>query len=259
MSGFDNRAGLAERIKKVFETQKIPHAFYLLGADFLSSAKELAAAILCEKKVFPPCGVCAHCVKCKKEIHPDLSVIATDKAQITVDMIRAMRLDAFVLPNDSERKVYIIAEAAKMNINAQNAFLKILEQPPGGVYFILADSHQRGILPTVLSRVTQITLRQQAENADGEDPLLTTVLAGETAKTVQAVEKAFANDREKAIRAVDAFMEAAAALAVSGGAGGQRAEALYEAGRKTALLLENAVNVNLCAAQFLIEIREALF
>ena len=84
-------------------------------------------------------------------IHPDVALVerAADKSgklrrEITVDQIRALAVDAAVLPNEADGKVYIFPEADTMNIAAQNAFLKLLEEPPKGVMFLLcAESREK--------------------------------------------------------------------------------------------------------------------
>ena len=94
-----------------------------------------------------PCLRCAHCLKSARGIHPDIIVVdrLEDRQSIVVDQIRAVREDAVVLPNDAEKKVYIIRQAGLMTAQAQNAFLKLLEEPPACSSFILAVDNPRRI------------------------------------------------------------------------------------------------------------------
>ena len=80
------------------------------------------------------------------------------RREITVDQIRALAVDAAVLPNEADGKVYIFPEADTMNIAAQNAFLKLLEEPPRGVMFLLCAESREKLLETVQSRCGEIRL-----------------------------------------------------------------------------------------------------
>jgi hypothetical protein len=83
------------------------------------------------------------------------------KKEITVDQIRELSMDAYILPNEADRKIYIIEEADRMNLNAQNAALKLLEEPPNGAVLLLCVMNPAALLPTVRSRCTE-------ENINGE-------------------------------------------------------------------------------------------
>lgn len=125
-------------------------------------ARRLAQAVLCERGGDSPCGVCAACRKAEADIHPDLTTVrrleddkGRPRREITVDQIRAVNRDAWILPNEAPCKVYIIAEADKMNPAAQNAALKLLEEPPNGAVFLLCVTNPGLLLPTVRSRCTE--------------------------------------------------------------------------------------------------------
>lgn len=158
--------------------EKLSHAYIVSSASLQSgmrAARELAARMLCAAESGRPCGVCRHCRKVMSGVHPDVSVISrptddkgTAKGNILIEQIRAMRADASVLPNEARGKVYIISEADTMNEKAQNAALKLFEEPPGNVSFLLVTVNPEKLLTTVRSRC--VTLRCQAgeENADAE-------------------------------------------------------------------------------------------
>jgi len=139
----------------------LSHA-YLLSAESEEGyrrARELAAAILCTGTGNRPCGVCEHCRKAAKGIHPDILTVTrqTDdkgkpKREIYVDQIRDIVADASVLPNEADVKVYIIRDAGTMNAAAQNVLLKILEEPPYFTAFILVADNAGTLLETVRSR-----------------------------------------------------------------------------------------------------------
>ena len=143
--------------------EKMMHSYIISGDGDAarSRAREMAAAALCESSGAKPCRACRHCRKVFQGafpgIHPDVALVerAADKSgklrrEITVDQIRALAVDAAVLPNEADGKVYIFPEADTMNIAAQNAFLKLLEEPPRGVMFLLCAESREKLLETCL-------------------------------------------------------------------------------------------------------------
>ena len=155
----------------------LSHAYIISGPsrdDVNALADTLAAALLCEGadgSGRKPCGVCRHCKKSVRGIHPDITTVdrLENKSEIQVDQIRAVRADAVVMPNEASRKVYIIRSADTMTAAAQNALLKSLEEPPERAAFILAAENPSLLLPTVRSRCAHISLiageRQISEEA----------------------------------------------------------------------------------------------
>ena len=144
---------------------RIAHATIVTAPDreeCLSLALDMAAALVCQASGPVPCGVCRACRKAREGIHPDILRVkrpeddkGRPKKEIPVDTVRRMAADAPVLPNESERKVYLIEDADTMNTAAQNAALKLLEEPPRGVYFILCAQNPALLLPTVRSRCAE--------------------------------------------------------------------------------------------------------
>lgn len=134
---------------------------------------ELAQALVCSGGGEVPCGVCRDCRKTAEGIHPDVVTIErqTDdkgnrKREIFVDQVRYMVSDAYVLPNEAERKVYIVKDADTMNASAQNAALKLLEEPPRAAAFILCAANPGMLLPTVRSRCEIISRNSAPEKPD---------------------------------------------------------------------------------------------
>jgi DNA polymerase-3 subunit delta' len=111
--------------------------------------------------------VCPDCIKAQGKGHPDIyetDGIKGKSKNFTVDAIRLIRDDAFVVPNESDKKIYILKNGHNMNEQAQNAILKILEEPPSYVYFIIVTESKSTMLETVLSRVQVYSLLSN-ENA----------------------------------------------------------------------------------------------
>lgn len=150
--------------KKYFSNNRLSHAYILSGSassDKDKLAHEMAAAMVCSGSS-KPCGVCSGCRKAVENIHPDINVLTRekDKSEIYVAQIRTLKSDAVVMPNEAEKKVYIINEAETMNPPAQNALLKLLEEPPVHCSFILVTENSGSLLQTVRSRCVEIRLTE---------------------------------------------------------------------------------------------------
>lgn len=136
---------------------------------------------------------CPQCRKVMDGAHPDVSVLDLGPGkEITVDKVRAMRADAFIRPFEAERKIYAVLRAGNMNVHAQNALLKLLEEPPPYAVFLLQTSNASSLLPTVRSRC--VTVKLSGETADELNPE-----AGERGKCLY---KAFCKGDELALAKV---------------------------------------------------------
>ena len=123
------------------------------GSGRHTAARLLAAAALCEGTGEKPCGVCRHCRKLSQGNHPDVTVVAREgKTAFKVEQARDLRSEVFIRPNEAECRVFIIEDAQDMNASAQNALLKVLEEPPAYARILLLCEHSEQLLPTVLSR-----------------------------------------------------------------------------------------------------------
>ncbi|MCD8255183.1 MAG: hypothetical protein LUC36_06545 [Oscillospiraceae bacterium] len=149
---------------------KLSHA-YLISSPVpergLEKALALSAAMLCTSPDAEgrPCGVCRSCRRIKTAQHPDVTIVRrqTDdkgrpKREIYIEQIRALVADSPVLPIDAPAKVYIITDAGTMNYSAQNALLKLLEEPPDFLSIILVTEAAGQLLETVRSRCVEIAL-----------------------------------------------------------------------------------------------------
>ena len=144
---------------------KVSHAYIIEGAKGvgkLDFALYAASVLMCEGED-KPCGVCPQCKKVASKAHPDMWILGTEKNCVVADARRIIK-DAYLVPNDGEKKVYIIANADKMNRQTQNAMLKILEEPPAPVVFFLLAERKDLLLATVKSRCRTITLAGMEES-----------------------------------------------------------------------------------------------
>ena len=198
----------------------IGHAYILSSPsreDALRKAREIAAAAVCLAGHDVPCGQCRGCRKASAGVHPDIISVRrqTDKSgnlrrELSVGQIRELSVDAQVLPNEAERKAYIIEEAELMNLNAQNAALKLLEEPPPTVIFLLCVSNPGLLLETVRSRCALIALSGEEDSPDEEsrklaDGFLTAVRSGESLR----LQRWIAKNELSRLDATAAFVDAA--------------------------------------------------
>lgn len=129
------------------------------GTGKLMFARLIAASLVCRgPSGEKPCGVCAACVKVFSDNHPDVRILDHGEKDILVDDARAVKSDVWLSPNEAPCKVYILRHTQNMNEAAQNALLKVLEEPPAHVYFLLLCENREALLPTVLSRCLQLAL-----------------------------------------------------------------------------------------------------
>ena len=145
--------------------------FYLIsgpeGSGKHTLAQLLASAILCRDPQ-RPCGRCAPCRKIAEHNHPDfITVEDPEHKNVAVKIVRKIREDVFIRPNESDYKIYLFPQ--ELGLEGQNALLKILEEPPPyGVFILLTDNPEK-LLPTVRSRCTELALQaldpQTARNA----------------------------------------------------------------------------------------------
>ena len=165
--GFQDILGndmIKEHFKKAIENNKISHAYILTGEEGTgrkSIANAFSMALLCEKGGKEPCMVCHSCKQVLSGNHPDLIYVKHEKPNsIGVDDIREQINDTIMIrPYSSYYKIYIVDEAEKMTVQAQNALLKTMEEPPSYAVIILITTNQEAFLPTILSRCVQLKLK----------------------------------------------------------------------------------------------------
>lgn len=157
--------------------QRLSHAYIVAGPSGPAGDKagQLAAAMLCTSELSRPCGICRDCVKLSRGAHPDLITVRrqTDSAgrprrEIYVEQVREIVDGAHILPNEARKKVYVIRDADAMNPSAQNALLKLLEEPPEFVALILLCENIDALLETVRSRCAVV--RAAGPDGLGPDP-----------------------------------------------------------------------------------------
>ncbi len=154
-------------LQKRLAGRRIFHAYIVTGSDPEDRARAgalIARAAVCSGAGAAPCGTCRDCVKAQKGVHPDIETVRREEKgkEHTVDSIRALRARAGIMPNEAEKSVHIIEDADFMNLQAQNAMLKTLEEPPEHAVFVLLAENPLKLIPTVRSRCETVTLPPRA-------------------------------------------------------------------------------------------------
>ena len=162
-----------ERLGQAILDNLFPHAFIIEGPKGCGKhtlTLSLSAALNCTAKngsASLPCGCCDRCRRILKKNFVDVKYISKKdgKSTIGVEDIRTMREDVYLSPTESEYKIYVIEDAHVMTTQAQNALLKIFEEPPAGVViFLLCDNIQQ-ILSTIKSRAQLVRMQRLSDDA----------------------------------------------------------------------------------------------
>ncbi len=173
MYGYDTfHEELAESLIANVRRQNPPHAYIFEGESGLGiyeTARLFASALTCTAEMVP-CGACNSCISAKADSNPDIiTVVPSDKKKsIGVEVIRDMITDAVLKPFLAKRKVYILPDSDIMTEPAQNAFLKLLEEPPEYAVFILICSNSDLLLETIRSRAVKVRFLPLSEERMGE-------------------------------------------------------------------------------------------
>lgn len=158
---------LRRRIGEDIARGDFSHAYIIEGEEGSGKhtmARAIAMALACENRQNEaeplPCGHCKSCRKIAAGNCPDFITVSKEsgRTQFTVPVIRELRRDVPVFPNDLDFKIYVLEDAHLMNDEAQNAFLLTLEEPPPFVFFLLLANNAEVLLDTTRSRAPVLRL-----------------------------------------------------------------------------------------------------
>ena len=160
---------LVEHLQNAISSRKISHAYIINGER--SSGKEFIAnvfaqALQCEAEGVEPCGECHSCKQAVSGNHPDIIRVTHEKPNtIGVEDIRnKINNDIGIKPYSSPYKIYIMNEGEKMTVQAQNALLKTIEEPPAYAIILILTTNLDALLPTVLSRCVVLNMKPVADD-----------------------------------------------------------------------------------------------
>ncbi len=172
MAGFDQVVGHSEiinHLQNAIIMNKVSHSYIFSGEP--GAGKKLLASLFsmtlqCEEHKKDPCLECNSCKKAISKNHPDIIWVYHEKPNvITVDEIRNQVVnDVEIKPYIGPYKIYLINDAEKMNVQAQNALLKTIEEPPAYAIIILLTNNADVMLPTIKSRCVTLHLKALSDD-----------------------------------------------------------------------------------------------
>ena len=145
---------IKQQLKNSIENNQVSHSYLFIGIEGIGKkliATEFAKSILCLNKG-EYCNNCKSCIEFESNNNPDFLYIEPDGNSLKIEQIREMQKKIQEKPIISDKKVYIIDNADKMTIEAQNSLLKTLEEPPEFAVIILIGSNENAFLTTIKSR-----------------------------------------------------------------------------------------------------------
>lgn len=159
--GYDK---IKEHLQNGIRMDKVSHAYIfngMAGCGKKMMARAFASALLCEKQTGEPCMECQSCIQAESDNNPDIIWVKHEKsASIGVDDVRTQLVgDMQIKPYKGRYKIYILDEADKLTVQAQNAILKTIEEPPEYGIIILLTSNADTLLQTILSRCVRLDFK----------------------------------------------------------------------------------------------------
>ena len=215
---------VVDSLKKAILEEKVANGYIFTGPK--GSGKKLIAytfanALNCKAdNSIRPCGKCSSCMKFASNNHPNVEVIRPTGTSIKIKQIRQVISDVSRKPFESGYKIVIIDDAGKMTVDAQDAFLKTLEEPPENTIFVLLVENHHSLLPTVLSRCQVFQLKpiplnevkayiiKGFSNPDSQIKLATVYSNGIIGRAMQILrDDKFFNVRDRYFYALSLFFE----------------------------------------------------
>jgi DNA polymerase-3 subunit delta' len=237
----------------------VHHAYLFAGPEGVGkelAAVGLAQALTCPEQPDVGCGVCASCTRVDRGLHPDVTWVMPDEERVSrglagrsdftgtpsrelrVEQIRGLQERLALRGLESKRKVAIIVSAQTMNVQAQNAFLKTLEEPPSETTLIMVTSAMDRLLPTIRSRCSKVHFSplpmelvaqrvQQERKLDAATAALAAVMAGGSLGRALALDTEALSQRKQVLTAFEALRgeDAVGLLRFAEAHGGSREDA----------------------------------
>ena len=185
----------------IIQNGRIPNALLFSGASGTGkkeAAFEFAKRCNCTEGTDRSCSLCPSCKKIDAGMHPDMICLGPEenKKNISISQVREMGRLIASRPNEASHRMVLIEQADLMNIQAQNALLKVLEEPPDNTFFVLTTVSTSPLLPTILSRCRLFKFFPLS--ADRIREILTTQ-HGISSQTAHIVSRTIGNDLSYAI------------------------------------------------------------
>ena len=166
----DPEAPAAVWLRAAAERRALPHALLFTGGNGPAAAEFAAAAMECTADHGRPCGVCRACRKVLSGIHPDVITVQDPEHKLlSAETVRNVRSDAYIRPNEGERKVYVFPDCALLTEADQNILLKTVEEGPPSAAFLFCAGSAAAVLPTLRSRCVECKLHPEETEETGEE------------------------------------------------------------------------------------------
>ena len=184
---------IEQRLQQAASRGALTHALLFTGSGNLTAAATYAAAAFqCSDKTQRPCGQCEACRKVRDGIHPDVIVVEDpEHKNLSVDVVRGIRSDAWILPNEGSRKVYIFPDCSILTEAGQNILLKLVEEGPPYAAFCFCAENASVILTTLRSRCVELKMRPAEEDAaavsDDAAALCAAIAAGKPGRCAEVL------------------------------------------------------------------------
>ncbi|AOY75475.1 DNA polymerase III subunit delta' [Clostridium formicaceticum] len=206
---------LMKNFIRALEQNQLAHAYLIEGQHGLGKrnvARQMAKGICCRAIQGKPCDECISCKKLDHDSHPEV-IWVQEETSIKIEAVRDLQKNIQMKPYEGSKKVYIICDAEKMTLQAQNALLKTLEEPPEYVTIILLTTNSNSLLTTIISRCQRLKLLPVALEtiekyliekkavAKEEARVLASLSRGIPGRAIQLLEdEAFQQRRQKVIK-----------------------------------------------------------
>jgi DNA polymerase-3 subunit delta' len=146
-------------LQSAMRRERVPHAYLFHGIQGVgkrTTAQALAAALNCRENNADFCGRCPSCLKAARGTHPDIVLIEPEGIFIKIDRIRDLQIQVPFRPFEGRKRIFILADADRMNDASANALLKTLEEPSPSNILVLTTSRVHKLPQTIISRCQKI-------------------------------------------------------------------------------------------------------
>lgn len=256
MSEIMKPEGYTEKLIFAAQQEAFPHAVIIEDTSCekaLENVLFLAKFMLCDSKDKKPCEKCGNCIKMSSGSHTDVKILKPEKAfsSIKIEEIRKIREDAHIVSLEGGNKFYIIENAELMTPEAQNAFIKILEEPPRNVIFILICNSISKLLPTVRSRCQIYSGENDFDTAQGNteiselaESIVKSTFSGDVESIMRLVSGA-PNDRNYLEHLTEMILHKSIRYSVDAGSPNKLSQDMINELHGLIKIFENNININL--------------
>ena len=199
LSDFLGNTSVVESFKRQLSENRLAGSLLFVGISGVGKwtlAHFISKAINCQRRLNDFCDECRSCLKISQQVHPDVRNYAPDGPFIKINQMREMSREIFFKPFEGRRRVFIIDNAHRLRLEAANAILRPLEEPPESSLLILVTDSPNDLLATIRSRCQQThfapfseaalesILRQRSDCSTQDLPLVGRISRGSLGKAL---------------------------------------------------------------------------